>query len=144
VQLVINGQVVSFGGLPAGNRKSMAVKANSGMDLQKFVQDHGRYFVEAVNSRQHAFGDSSGGQISDLENASMAASFISMRAEAQDYYRNFIVPPGLDLSRTVERGTAELLVWMPDYAPIKPLNQFKTKRGFRHTLWRIPVEISKK
>ena len=37
VQLVINGQVVSFGGLPAGNRKSMAVKTNNGMDLQKFV-----------------------------------------------------------------------------------------------------------
>jgi hypothetical protein len=52
-------------------------------------------------------------------------------------YNSFVLSPGLDLTRTVVRGNAVLLAWMPDYAPTASLNQIRSLRSSRHTLWRV-------
>ena len=108
--------------------------------MQAFVNQHGNNFYQAVQQRQYAFGKSQGGQINDLANALVAASFLS-QAGAQDY-QGFVVPAGLDLSRSVEHGNAVLFAWTQDFSPVKAMNQFTPKRGFKHTLWRVPVPIS--
>ena len=141
-QLVIDDWIMPLGELPAGQTKAISVKRPDGIALRDFVMRHGQGFQSAVQQRQFAFGESKGGRISDLANASMAASFVKHAGGADNYNSmGFVVPPGLDLSRVVEHGNAVLLAWVPDFAPVKPLNQFRPKRSFRHTLWRVPVAV---
>jgi hypothetical protein len=134
-QLVIAGRVVPLGDVPARQTKTFSATKNQGMTLRDFVQRHGGQFQNAVMQRQHAFGASERGQISDWPNASMAASFVGQLGQ------QLVPPPGLDLTRVVERGNAVLLAWAADFAPVKPMNQFSTRRSSKQTLWRVAVEI---
>jgi len=141
-QLIIDDWIIPLGEVAGGQTKSLTVKRPDGIALRDFVQRHGQGFQGAVQQRQYAFGESKGGQISDLANASMAASFLKhMGGDPSHGNMGFVVPPGLDLTRVAEHGNAVLLAWVPDYAPVKPLNQFKPKRSFHHTLWRVPVAV---
>jgi hypothetical protein len=140
-QLVINGRIIPLGGLAAGQIKTFSVTKNQGTALRDFVQQHGGVFQGAVQQRQRAFGESAGGQIGDLPNASMAASFVRQLARGENRYNNnFVAPPGLDLTRVVERGNAVLLAWADDYSPVKPMNPFRSRRNASHTLWRVTVQ----
>ncbi len=143
-QLVIVGRIVPLGEVPARQSKTFSVGASQGQMLRDFVQRYGGQFGAAVQERQSAFGRTGGGQISDLPDASMAASFLSYLGRSQNYNVNFVVPPGLDLARVADRGNAVLLAWVPDYSPAKPMRQFTTLRGSKQTLWRIAVEIGAK
>ena len=67
----------------------------------------------------------------------MALSFVSALGP-----ENFVTPPGLDLSALVEQDQAVLLAWEPDYSPIKPLNQFPTRRSHKDTLWRVAAPVN--
>jgi hypothetical protein len=71
----------------------------------------------------------------------MAASFLAQTSGQPNVGRNFIEPPGLDLSMVVERGNAVLLAWAGDYSPVKPLYQFSPRRSHRNTLWRLAVPV---
>jgi hypothetical protein len=142
-QLIIDDWIIPLGEVAGGQTKSLTVKRPDGIALRDFVQRHGQGFQGAVQQRQYAFGESKGGQIADLANASMAASFLKhMGGDPSHGNMGFVVPPGLDLTRVAEHGNAVLLAWVPDYAPVKALNQFKPKRSFHHTLWRIPVAVT--
>jgi hypothetical protein len=55
--------------------------------------------------------------------------------------RQFIAPPGLDLSPLLARGNAVLLAWAPDYSPVKPMRQFTPRRSHQNTLWRVAVPV---
>ena len=142
-QLVVGDLVLPLGELPAGQSKTFSVARSDGSSLGEFVRSHGQGFQHAVQQRQYAFGQSSGGQLSDLPNAGMAASFVTQLGGGQNN-QTFVVPPGLDLSRVVEHGNGVLLAWVPDYAPVKSLNQFKPRRESRNTLWRVPVALGSK
>lgn len=107
-----------------------------------FVQNNGRNFSQAVNSRQEAFGDNQQGRINDLATASMAASFVSMNNTANNY-DNFTCPPGFELSHLTERGDAVLLAWLPNFSFTPPLNQFPSSRGAKNTLLRLACEVGK-
>jgi hypothetical protein len=142
-QLALGGVIVPLGEIAAKQTKKLTVTRDSARQLSDFVNSHGNTFMHAVSGRQRAFGESASGQISDLPNASMAASFMTHVSGGQPYGNmGFVVTPGLDLSRVVEQGNAVLLAWMPDHSPVRPMNQFKANRGFRHTLWRVPVAVS--
>lgn len=141
-QLVIQEMIVPIGQIPAKQTRRVDVTREGASQLTDFVTRQGQGFQHAVMGRQRAFGQTTSGQISDLPNASMAASFITRISGGQHYSSmGFVVTPGLDLSRVVEQGNAVLLAWMPDHSPVKPMNQFKANRGFRHTLWRVPVSL---
>jgi hypothetical protein len=67
----------------------------------------------------------------------MAVSFIS-RMDGE----RFVTPPGLDLAPLLARGNAVLLAWESDFAPVKPMNQFTSRRGRKDTLWRMSVPVT--
>ena len=50
--------------------------------------------------------------------------------------------PALTSRPCAEQGNAVLLAWEPDYSPIKPINQFPTRRSHKDTLWRMAVPIN--
>jgi hypothetical protein len=140
IQLVFEERVAPLGELQAREARNFTIKRDSGVSLQSFVTTHGAGFQNVVTSRKGAFGASERGQISDLANASMAASFLS-HLYRQAYEGNFISPPGLDLSPVIDHGGAVILAWAQDYAPIKPMYQFTPRRSQHHTLWRVTVDL---
>ena len=141
LQLAVAGRIVALGDLPRAQSLVKVIKRDDGVPLRTFVWNFGGTFSEAITSRRQALGTSEGGQISDLPNSSMAVSFLSQIAQGQNYQYNFIAPPGLDLSGTVQQGRAVVLAWGANQAPIKPMYEFSPRRSHRDTLWRVPVMI---
>ncbi len=142
VRVVIGEQVLELMNVPAQEKKTFARRSLPSSTLQMFVQNNGRNFSAAVNSRQQAFGDNQQGRINDLATASMAASFVSMNNTANNY-ENFTCPPGFELSHLTERGDAVLLAWLPNFSFTPPLNQFPSSRGAKNTLLRLACEVGK-
>ena len=123
--LVAEGRVLTLGNVPAGKSKTFQVERSKGVTLHDFVTRHQGEFQAAVTARQRAFGSSSSGQIPDITDSSMAASFLSQIAQDQNGYNyGFVSPPGLDLTPVAERANAVLLAWSADYSPMPPINKF--------------------
>jgi hypothetical protein len=141
VYLAVGDRIISLGEVPGAEARTFTTSPEQGILLRNFVREHGANFQQAVTSRQRALGTSERGQISDLPNASIAASFLSQILYEQNLGNNFIAPPGLDLSPVLQQGGAVLLAWADDFAPVKPMNQFTPRRNHRSTLWRVPVTI---
>lgn len=139
-QLVVGESMFPVGQLAAGQTKTMKLAKANGASLRDYVRANAESYLAQVQQRQRAFGSHSGGQIQDLTNACMAASFLGQLG-AQPNGQNFIAPPGLDLSPVVAHGNAVLLAWTPDASPVPPVNQVKSKRTAANTLWRVPVAI---
>jgi len=144
-RLVVSGFVMPLGSFAPKETRTINVSSGQGTSLRDFVSKHGQNFHGAINSRQQAFGQTE--RVSDPENASVAASFISQIGAPNDNYAymgNFIAPPGLDLSSIIERGGAVVLAWAENYSPVKPMYQFSPRRSHADTLWRVAVEIKPK
>jgi len=142
VQIVIENYVLPLGDVEAGQTRTFNVTRDNGTALNDFVSRNGQSFSSALQSRLHAFGASESGQIGDLPNSTVAASFISLISREQNQpYADLLAPPGLDLSSVVEHGQAILFAWAEDYSPIKPMYQFHPRRSHRNTLWRVAVSI---
>ena len=139
-QLVVGDNIFPVGELAAGQTKTMKLPKASGGSLPEFVRANAQSYFSQVQQRQYAFGSRSGGQINDLPNASMVASFLG-RIGTQSNGQNFVAPPGLDLSAVVAHGNAVLLAWSPNSSPVPPVNQLKSKRAAANTLWRVPVAV---
>ena len=140
VRVVIGEQVLELADVPAQEKKTFTRRSVPSSTLQTFVENNGRNFSQAVNSRQQAFGDNERARIEYLPSASMAASFISMNNRANSY-ENFNCPPGFELSHLTGRGDAVLLAWLPNFSFTPPLNQFSTSRGAKNTLLRVAAPI---
>jgi len=125
-----------------GPNESKTKIVSSGQELRDFVSTHGQQFQGAVQSRQQAFGRGSG-QISDLPNSTLAASFLSQIGRQESFMNNFIAPPGLDLSSVVEHGNAVLFAWAEDFSPIKPMHQFNPKRSHKNTMFRVAAAVGR-
>ena len=141
VQVAVEGRLLGLGDVAANETKTFTVSREQGMPLKDFVAAHGGDFRGAVESRQNALGSTERGQLNDLPNGTVAASFLSQLEQEQGYGRNFVSPPGLDMSPVVEHGGAVVLAWAADYSPIKPMYQFTPRRSHRNTLWRVAVPV---
>jgi len=141
IQLVVEDRVIPLGEVPPLESRSFTVAKDQGLPLRNYVRNNAQNFQQAVQSRQSALGRSERGQISDLPNASMAASFLAQVGYDQNYGNAFVAPPGLDLSPVIRHGGAVLLAWADDFSPAKPIYQFTPRRSHRSTLWRVPLTI---
>lgn len=140
VQLVVDHRIASVGQVPANEVRTVTIPPEKATSLANFVMAQGGGFQGVVTSRQRALGASERGQLSDLPNTSVAASFLSQLYQ-QQYENRFISPPGLDLSRSVDRGDAIVLAWADDYSPVSPSYRFTPRRSQKHTLWRVTVPV---
>ena len=136
-RIVIGDRIMSLGNLTAGQMKKFTLPRDGGNLLQDFVRSHANNFQGASDRRQQAFGSSGAGRINDLTNSCVAVSFVS-RMDGE----RFVTPPGMDLSPLLERGNAVFLAWEADFSPVKPMNQFATRRSRKDTLWRMSVPIT--
>jgi hypothetical protein len=139
-RLVMNGMLYDLGECPASQERSFTIAADRGHQLTEFVMARSAVFQNVVRSRQSALGSSSSGQITDLADASMAASFVSL-LDHESPNRTFVGPPGLDITRTVQDGTPVFLAFAEDYSPVNPITEFKSLRSHHYTLWRMPVAV---
>jgi hypothetical protein len=141
VNVVVDGYLSRLGELPANTTKTFTVSRERATPLRSFLSGYGNTFQSAVQSRQRTFGGEESGRIDDLPNGTMASSFLSQLGGAPNAMRNFITPPGLDLSSVAEHGNAIVLAWAGDYSPVKPLYQFSPRRAHRNTMWRLAVAV---
>jgi hypothetical protein len=140
-QVAIESSIFRLGEIPATASKSFSLSKEDGTALKDFVGRYSQSFGGAVQSRQRAFGGNDSGRISDLPNSTVAASFISQMGQQDNFLRDFITPPGLDVSGVVEHGSAMVFAWAGDYSPIKAINHFTPRRTHRDTMWRVAVSI---
>lgn len=140
VRLAYAGRVLTVGTIPANSTVELTMKPNSGLPLSDYVISQGAGFQAAAGQRQNVLGSQTSGRIDNAPEATVAASFIGL-LQGRNGNVMFLAPPGLDLSRMVDRGHAVLLGWTANYAPVAPLNQFKPARGTRNTLWRLSCEV---
>jgi hypothetical protein len=146
VRLVLKGAVYELGTLAPQEKKTFNLAAGTGVPLQSFVIQHGSQFQQAVQERRNPLGRETGRTLENLPLTAMAASFVEQLGGTPDEQRHFIAPPGLDLTRLVERGDAVLFAWDSGYSYSEPLNRFQPPRLQRNTLLRlaIPVETATK
>jgi hypothetical protein len=136
-KIAVEGYLVELGDIPAKETKTFKAVRGQAMSIKDFVATHGQNFSMAAHSRQRSFGGSESGQIGDMPNSTVAASFLSLL----DTQETFIAPPGLDMSSTVAHGNAVLFAWEADYTPVKPLYHVTPRRAHQNTLWRVTVPV---
>jgi hypothetical protein len=136
-KIAVEGYLVELGDILPKEAKTFKVVRGQATSLKDFVATHGQSFSMAAHSRQRSFGGSESGQIGDMPNSTVAASFLSQL----DTQETFIAPPGLDMSSTVAHGNAVLFAWEADYTPVKPLYHITPKRAHQNTLWRVTVPV---
>lgn len=142
-RIVISQNIFDVGTVPAGEKKSIHLTESQGIPLRKFVQENGSYFQHAVEQRRNAMGDTQGGRLENRALTATVASFISYLEDIQANNRNFVTPPGLDLSAQAQRGDAIVLGFVPDYTVTAEMNQFRPPRMKRDTFLRLTVPLKK-
>ncbi len=137
-RVVHNSVVFELGTLPASEKKTFPLEASAGVPLTQWVLQNGVEFQRAVQSRHATLGDAEMGRLDNAPLTSMVASFCA-QLPGPDQQRNFIAPPGLDLTRLVQRGDAVLLAWDANQSYTTPVNRFNPPRIQRHSLLRLAV-----
>lgn len=141
VRVVLDGFLYELGDVPAGQTREWSqATATGSTSLPDFVNRYGNGFQNAVQQRRAAFGGMESGRLNDLPNDSVAASFLGNLQAGQNYY-TFICPPAFDLSGAAGQNNAIVLAWSAGESPIKPLNQFATRRKTVNTLWRETLPL---
>jgi hypothetical protein len=136
--LVHGKRVHSLQAIPAGVTTNITVNVNDGTDLESFMP--GANLSGIAQQRQRAFGGAGSGQISDIPSALVRSSFLSL-TDGHNGSARFTCPPGLDLWPLLYREQAVLLAWDPGNSPVKPVNQFTTRRERRDTFWRVAASV---
>ena len=142
VRLAVGGYIYEIGDIPAGESRTNRLSRGQGMPISSFVNNRAVYFQTASMSRQRSFGNTASGQIDNVPDSSMAICLMGNQGIQNGMNQgSFVMPPGMDVSPLLERGQAVLLAWESDFSPVKPVNQFPTRRSHKDTLWRLALTI---
>lgn len=153
--LAVGGYIYTLGAIPAGATQTNHFGYGQGQALGVFVTGHANSFQSVIMSRQQSFGNTANAQISDVSNACVAVSLLGAQSMSPANAANnpggfnlnnfgFVLPPGLDLTPAEGRGEAVLLAWESNFSPVKPINQFPTRRSHKDTLWRLVLPTTSK
>jgi hypothetical protein len=143
MQMAVEGSLYSLGSLASKETKTFKLTKGQGTPIESFVQQYGGGFQNVVNSRRQAFGSADSGRIDNVQDSTIAVSFLSkLPIGGQGMYgNNFLSAPGLDVSSALEHGNAVLFAWTGDFSPVPPLYQFTPRRSHKDTMWRIAVPL---
>ncbi len=143
-KIIIDNTIMNLGEISGGETKTVIVSREQGSSLNDFVFAHGQNFQSVAQSRFRAFGGNDSGQIGNIQDSTIAVSFLSLLSgQRANYMNNFISPPGLDMSAALNHGQAVVFAWASDYSPVKPMYQFSPKRSHRNTMFRLAVPIGR-
>lgn len=127
--------------VPAGGKRSFPIREIKEESLSTFLGTTENRFQMAVRARQRAFGMAETGWL-DLELRNLVAlSFLQRGPTGAPGLRQWIYPPGLELSPLLDRGQAVLLAWQPGVGPVsrswlaRPVN-----RMGQNTLYRLAID----
>jgi len=132
---------MELGDLPAGQTKTFKLKKEQGTTLREFVQKYG----SQLSSRVHptvstAFGNSS--RIDDLPNSPWPYPSFPTCRRTRGAWVSSLPRPALICHLWWTRATPFFWPGESDYSPIKPINQFPTRRSHKDTLWRMSVPVT--
>jgi hypothetical protein len=143
MQMAVEGSLYLLGSVPSKETKTFKITKGQGTPIESFVQQYGAGFQGVVQSRRQAFGSAESGRIDDLQDSTIAVSFLSKLPMGNQgmYGNSFLSSPGLDVSSALEHGNAVLFAWTGDFSPVPPLYQFTPRRSHKDTMWRIAVPV---
>jgi hypothetical protein len=141
MQIAVEGSLFPLGSVSPKETKTFKLAKGQGTPIESFVQQYGSGFQGVVQSRRQAFGSAESGRIDDLQDGTIAVSFLSKLTGQGPYGNSFLSPPGLDVSSTLEHGNAVLFGWTGNFSPVPPLYQFYPRRSHKDTMWRISVPM---
>jgi hypothetical protein len=140
MQLAISDLIIPLGELGVKESKTFTVSRDKGIPVKDFAWRYGQQFQTASQGRQRSFGNSESGQLTDVPNSCIAASFLSQAGREQGGF-HFLAPPGLDMTPFLNHGGAVLFAWAEDYSAVAPIRQFSARRNHKATLWRVPIKV---
>jgi hypothetical protein len=150
-KLILLGQILDLGEVPAGETRTYRRGDIPNMELDSFVSSHVSNFGMAANARQQVFSGNELGRIDDWTNTVLAASFIersgrwanTVDGRRISNYETFSTLRGFDLSHCINAEQAVFIAWAPGYSLIKPLNRFSARRSHRDTVLRVVAQIER-
>jgi hypothetical protein len=141
--VVHGGRMYELGGLAAGVGDEYELNPRAGLALRSHVTAQGPAFARAIHQRHRAFGGDGTQWIEAGAGSLTAVTFLRELAQpghgTQREQREYVYPAGLELSPVSRRGDAVLLAWVPDYAPVETIRQFKTVRSRADTFYRVTI-----
>lgn len=143
IRLVVGGLIFDVGGLSPHEQKTMKLDRAKGASLKNFVQQHGASYQAVVERRRNPLGDDMSGRLDNGALTASVTSFHTQLSENRNDYRNFVAPPGLDLTPLVQRGDAVILAWDAGHSLAAPINKFQPPRVKRNTMLRLVVPVKK-
>ena len=140
LRLAFRGRMYELGDLEAHARSEHPLSEVAARALPEFVFQATSSLFTLVQQRQLAFGSDSRHWPEPHATLLSAASFTTHAAgSAPILERQFVAPPGFDLSPILDRGDAILLAWLPDYAPVPTIRDFPASRLRKNALFRLSL-----
>lgn len=136
IWVVANGKLYSLNGLQPHQSADFKLSAKDWLSLGKFLEEH-RYAMQTASQlRGQAFGANEKTHIDDWPETAICTSFTGLMGGNDEGGRNYVSPPGLDLSALSHRGDVIVFAWMPDTSLVAPIPRFQTPLFKKHTLLR--------
>jgi hypothetical protein len=144
-RLFANGKVYNLEFPAQGAGPMESVHTDTRQDIRSFVAAASGQFDDAINQRRNALGSDSARFLINPVDAAMALSLGDFHGNSVDpynrYQSRFMFPSNLDLSYLMDRGQALLLVYCPNFAPTRAMNDFKPVRSTRNSLLRRSLPL---
>lgn len=140
-QLLMGREFFDLGEIPPG-AKDYTLNESESRAYGLALSGVAARFRSAVEGRRQAFGGAKSGRLEDPMITGVAISVLSSLDSAPNNQNRatFLVPPGVDLTPSLEEGSAFLLAWDEGHSPTKSIHRFTPKRSSKNTLWRVLVE----
>jgi len=146
-RLFANGKVYDLNFPNAGASETQSVGIDGGQDIGSFVGSASQQFSTAISQRRQALGSDNARFLINPADAAMSLSlgkFQRISPDPYDQYQGgFMFPGNLDLSYLLDRKQALILVYCRNFAPTRPMNDFKPVRSTRNSLLRRSLPLPK-
>lgn len=141
VRFAYRDRYYDLGNIAANARRTFNFRVNEGVSLGNLVSGRLNQFRGAVGSRRQAFGRTESGWIEPDADSLLAVSFLGRSPARQPNQRDWVYPPGLELSPLLDRGEGVLLAWQPgqSVAPA-PFIRSTVPRVTSSTFYRLAVK----
>jgi hypothetical protein len=149
VRIAVGRRVYDFKLPEKGKTATFELAAGGGMAISDFVNNATAWFYQASIQRNQGFGSDEARNRLQPPEATVAITLAGF-ADANrpnnfgGYTGRFLTPGHLDLSDLLQENFALVMVWCDDYAPGKPMNQFKPRRSALSSLLRLAVPLNPK
>ena len=141
VRFVYQGRYFDLGTIAANARRTFNFRLTEGVSLGNAINARLNQFRMAVGSRRQAFGRTESGRVDPDADNLLAITFLGQGTARNPSQRDWVYPPGLELSPLLDRGEGVLLAWQPGVTVASaPFIRSTVPRVTSSTFYRLAVK----